>query len=181
MPDSEWEARRDAAMRAMKAVGRITDASDTDERWDEVFAGWKGQTEWHVTSSSTADRWDWRARPGGSRMSIAATGLAPVIEAGGARVIVPEIADYEVRRELIRVGATAGLDRLSRLSARYSLLLINRPALLQAAELWAHVRTRSPPYRTPDGTRRRRHPGWAGLASIDTGDSPRRRRVMHVT
>ena len=31
--------------------------------------------------------------------------------AAGYRVVVPEIADYEVRRELLRVGATAGLAR----------------------------------------------------------------------
>jgi hypothetical protein len=32
--------------------------------------------------------------------------------AAGAWVLIPEIADYEVRRELIRSGATTGLRRL---------------------------------------------------------------------
>ena len=48
-------------------------------------------------------------------------GLAPAdrcrawihaLDAAGARVEVPEIADYEVRRELLRVGAPAALKRL---------------------------------------------------------------------
>jgi predicted nucleic acid-binding protein len=35
----------------------------------------------------------------------------------GVRIVVPEIADYEVRRELLRVNARAGLQRLDALVA----------------------------------------------------------------
>lgn len=58
----------------------------------------------------------------------------------GARVVVPEIADYEVRRELLRVGATAGLRRLDRLEAALDYDPITTPALRLAAEFWAFIR-----------------------------------------
>ena len=40
--------------------------------------------------------------------------LAGLISAG-IEVRVPEIADYEVRRELLRVGSTRGIERLDEL------------------------------------------------------------------
>jgi predicted nucleic acid-binding protein len=67
------------------------------------------------------------------------------IDAAGFRVVIPEIVDYEVRRELIRVRATAGLRRLDGLLARFTLLRLDRPALIRAAELWAHVRRAGKP------------------------------------
>jgi predicted nucleic acid-binding protein len=60
----------------------------------------------------------------------------------GVVVIVPEIADYEIRRELIRAGKTAGVDRLNgfigALQGRY--LPITTPAIRLAADLWARSR-----------------------------------------
>jgi predicted nucleic acid-binding protein len=58
----------------------------------------------------------------------------------GARVIVPEIADYEIRRELIRIGATASLKRLDRLRRLLDYAAITTAAMERAAELWAHLR-----------------------------------------
>lgn len=56
---------------------------------------------------------------------------------GGARIIVPEIADYEVRRELIRMGDTGPLRRLEAVISaepdRYLALTTN--AMRKAAEL----------------------------------------------
>ncbi len=40
--DEERAARRDAAIRALAAIGEITDETDTDERWDDVSRGLKG-------------------------------------------------------------------------------------------------------------------------------------------
>ena len=37
--DAEEVARRDAIIRALQAVGNITDETDTDEIWDQVFRG----------------------------------------------------------------------------------------------------------------------------------------------
>jgi hypothetical protein len=42
MSDEERAARRDAAIRALAAVGGITDETDTDEVWAEVFRGLEG-------------------------------------------------------------------------------------------------------------------------------------------
>jgi predicted nucleic acid-binding protein len=60
----------------------------------------------------------------------------------GRRVVVPEIADYEVRRELLRAGKVQSVARLDRfiiaLPDRY--LPLNTEAVRLAAELWARVR-----------------------------------------
>ena len=42
MDDEERAARRDAAIRALAAIGQITDETDTDERWADVFRGLEG-------------------------------------------------------------------------------------------------------------------------------------------
>jgi hypothetical protein len=39
MSDEERAARRAAAIRAIKAIRQITDETDTDERWREVYRG----------------------------------------------------------------------------------------------------------------------------------------------
>ncbi len=60
----------------------------------------------------------------------------------GHRVIVPEVADYEVRRELVRAAKTAGIRRLDEFNAaapdRY--LPITTEAMRLAADLWAQAR-----------------------------------------
>lgn len=69
----------------------------------------------------------------------------------GDLVLVPEIADYEIRRELIRAGKTAGLARLnafnSQVAGRY--LPITTSVMHHAAELWAQARTRGMPTADP--------------------------------
>ncbi|MEX0702203.1 MAG: PIN domain-containing protein [Planctomycetales bacterium] len=61
------------------------------------------------------------------------------------RVIVPEIADYEVRRELIRAGKTPGLARLDALGDSLEYLPITSEAMRKAAALWARVRRQGRP------------------------------------
>lgn len=58
----------------------------------------------------------------------------------GHRVILPEVADYEVRRELLRASKTAGIARLDAFAVLLEYLPINSIAMRQAAELWAQVR-----------------------------------------
>lgn len=61
------------------------------------------------------------------------------------RVLVPEIADYEVRRELLRAGRTLGVSRLDRLKAVTGYLPITTETMLQAATFWAQARQRGRP------------------------------------
>jgi predicted nucleic acid-binding protein len=49
---------------------------------------------------------------------------------GGARILVPEIADYEVRRELLRAGKLRGIRRLDRLGADIGYLPLTTAAML---------------------------------------------------
>jgi predicted nucleic acid-binding protein len=58
------------------------------------------------------------------------------------RVLVPEIADYEVRRELIRAGKTTGLASLDKVNAALEYVPLTTPTMLRAAELWAEARRR---------------------------------------
>jgi hypothetical protein len=60
----------------------------------------------------------------------------------GCRVLVPEVADYEVRRELLRAGKQAAITRLDAFNTartdRY--LLLTTPVMRLAADLWAQAR-----------------------------------------
>jgi predicted nucleic acid-binding protein len=71
------------------------------------------------------------------------------LDASGARIVVPEVADYEVRRELIRAGATAGVGRLDRLESVLDYDPITTLAMRRAAELWAVVRNSGLPTAHP--------------------------------
>lgn len=58
----------------------------------------------------------------------------------GVRVCVPEIADYELRRELIRAGKQGGLRRLDAMREALEYLPISTAAMDEAARLWAAAR-----------------------------------------
>ncbi len=63
----------------------------------------------------------------------------------GVRVIVPEVTDYEVRRELIRLNKTASLAQLDALALATEYLPITTAAMRRAAELWAIARQTGQP------------------------------------
>ncbi len=65
--------------------------------------------------------------------------------ANGVRVIIPEIADYEIRRELLRAGKVRGLARLDQLQEVLEYVPITTIAMRQAAAFWAHVRQQGQP------------------------------------
>ena len=60
--------------------------------------------------------------------------------AAGHTVIIPEIIDYEVRRELIRANKSASVTRLDELHDELAYLPLYTDALLIAADLWATAR-----------------------------------------
>lgn len=70
----------------------------------------------------------------------------------GCRFFVPEIADYELRREFLRTGKTAAIARLDTVSAsdpdRY--LPLSTPDVRLAARLWAQARNRGVVTAPPD-------------------------------
>lgn len=67
----------------------------------------------------------------------------------GAQVIVPEIADYEVRRSLLLEGLAKSLTRLDQLKAVLIYQPIDTDAMLTAAALWAQVRKQGRPTADP--------------------------------
>lgn len=71
--------------------------------------------------------------------------------AAGRRIIVPEIIDYELRRELLRLGKTSSIKFLESfiLGDPYRLLRLDRRSLKLAAELWANARKRGTPTADP--------------------------------
>jgi hypothetical protein len=58
----------------------------------------------------------------------------------GVEVVIPEIADYEVRRELLRAGKDRGLARLDALKGMLGYAAITTSVMLTAAEFWATAR-----------------------------------------
>lgn len=60
-------------------------------------------------------------------------------------VVLPEIADYEVRRELIRKGDPRPLRRLDDLRNTLIYVPIRTEAMQRAASLWAQARGRGQP------------------------------------
>jgi len=57
----------------------------------------------------------------------------------GCHVVIPEIADYELRRELLRAGKPASIERLDGLKRLSRYAPLNTDMMLRAAELWAQV------------------------------------------
>jgi predicted nucleic acid-binding protein len=87
-----------------------------------------------------------RGKPKAVRCQLWALGLL----AAGVRVFIPEICDYENRRELIRRGATTGLGRLDKLKTALEYVPITTDAMLLAAQLWATVRQAGMPTAADD-------------------------------
>ena len=62
--------------------------------------------------------------------------------ARGVKVGLPEIADYEVRRELLRADKMLGVARLDSLQQALTYLPVSTPLVRIAAEFWASARKR---------------------------------------
>jgi predicted nucleic acid-binding protein len=60
--------------------------------------------------------------------------------ASGSDIVIPEIADYELRRNLLLEGLSVSLSRLDRLVTVLSYLPLTTAVMRLAAEFWAEVR-----------------------------------------
>jgi predicted nucleic acid-binding protein len=80
------------------------------------------------------------ASPARTQAALSCQRWVAALEAAGAQIVVPEIADYEVRRELLLAGKTASVARLDLLKARSTYLPISTAVVLHAADLWAQAR-----------------------------------------
>ena len=69
--------------------------------------------------------------------------------ASGVRVVLPEITDFEVRRELLRINSLESILRLDRLSEKIEYLPIATAAMRLAAVLWAQGRKSGQPTADP--------------------------------
>ncbi len=80
-----------------------------------------------------------------SPQSTLCTRWLPTLITSGNRVIIPEIADYEVRRELLRANKVSGIARLDELANLVEYLPITTTAMRQAAMFWAQARQQGQP------------------------------------
>jgi predicted nucleic acid-binding protein len=64
-------------------------------------------------------------------------------------VCIPEIADYEVRRELLRLDSKKALSRLDSLKEEIEYVPLSTRAMRQAAAFWAQARRAGKPTADP--------------------------------
>jgi hypothetical protein len=89
-----------------------------------------------------------RGNPSGDATKAWIQGLLSL----GDTIVIPEIADYEVRRELTRANANAGIRSLNLLVSSGSLVFapITSDAMRSAAQFWAIVRNLGLPTAPPE-------------------------------
>jgi hypothetical protein len=71
------------------------------------------------------------------------------LQVAGWRVVLPEITDYEIRRELLLRGSTVGINHLDWLAGQLEYLPLTTAAMRRAAEFWAAVRKAGNPTAGP--------------------------------
>ena len=70
--------------------------------------------------------------------------LKCVLEAGH-EVVIPEIADYELRRELVRISSSKAIVKLNELERELTYLPLTTQTMRKAADVWADARNRGKP------------------------------------
>lgn len=58
----------------------------------------------------------------------------------GHKLYIPEVIDYELRRELPRAKKIKGIAKLDNLKAAFNYLPLTTASMLRAADLWANAR-----------------------------------------
>lgn len=82
------------------------------------------------------------------RTLVVSQWIAAVHDSGDL-LVIPEIADYEVRRSLLLAGLGASIVRLNCLRETLDFVAIDSQTMLLAAELWADARRRGRPTAAP--------------------------------
>lgn len=83
--------------------------------------------------------------PKHSPQSLACAQWLQALVVEKVRVIVPEITDYEVRRELLRANKSHGIAQLNALIGLVEYLPLTTAAMRQAALFWAQARQQGQP------------------------------------
>ncbi len=78
--------------------------------------------------------------PKGSEEAEACTKWLLALMQVGSRVCLPEICDYELRREYVLRDSKKALEKLDRLKESIEYIPIQTPMMVKAADLWAQVR-----------------------------------------
>ena len=90
--------------------------------------------------------------PGRPHVARCLTWLRAIL-ATGAVVVIPDIAHYELRRELLRIRAVGSLRRLDYAldpSSGLDHRVVTTDAIIKAAEFWAFLRQSGIPTASPD-------------------------------
>lgn len=85
------------------------------------------------------------SHPNAEKVNAEAVEWLDALFTSGVSVLVPEIADYEVRRELVRAGRQRGVRRLDALGEAIGYLAITTRTMRLAAGLWAEARKQGRP------------------------------------
>ena len=88
--------------------------------------------------------------PNPAPQNIACAGWLKSLLSAGARVVIPEIVDYEIRRELLRANKQRGLRSLDMLCRKLDFCSLNAQSMRLAAQLWADARQMGQPTANDD-------------------------------
>lgn len=88
--------------------------------------------------------------PNPAPQNIACAGWLKSLLSAGARVVIPEIVDYEIRRELLRANKQRGLRSLDMLCRTLDFCSLNAQSMRLAARLWADARQMGQPTANDD-------------------------------
>ena len=83
--------------------------------------------------------------PNAATTNAEAAGWLRELVTAGVAVRVPEICDYELRRELLRAGKTRSVMVLDRYKTTLGYVPITTDAMLRAAAFWSDVRRQGKP------------------------------------
>jgi predicted nucleic acid-binding protein len=78
--------------------------------------------------------------PSGGDVAAACKQWLREVVARGISVAVPEICDFELRRELIRADKVKGMKSLDFIKSQLIWIPVNSAIMLRAANLWAQMR-----------------------------------------